>query len=70
VGTSVALGLILILPNLSIAEQGVVIIVGVMPTMISTLPIASKYQCNCDLLSMTIAISFIMSAISLLFVAH
>lgn len=70
VGTSVALGLIFILPNSSVAEQGVVIIVGMMPTMISTLPIASKYQCNCGLLSMTIAISFIMSAISLLFVAH
>lgn len=70
VGTSVALGLVFILPSFSIAEQGVVIIVGVMPTMISTMPIASKYRCNCDLLSMTIAISFIMSAISLLFVAH
>lgn len=70
VGTSVALGLILVLPNFGIVEQGVVIIVGLMPTMTTTLPIASRFRCNCDLLSKTIAISFVMSVISLLFIGH
>lgn len=69
-GTLVAFGLVLIIPNLSVVEQGVMILIGVMPTMISTMPIASKYGCNRNLLSMTITMSFVLSTISLLFVVH